>query len=639
MPIGMFALWSADLGNCQQVAIVGNLGSEVARYLEPRQVPMRALVIGIADYKNQTPIPNAGYDARTFGAKLSALGFNQVVVLDKPEDLTANRLWGHIRRFQEGVQPGDVWLFYFAGHGFQVNGANMLAPSDLPRPVRPSDLTSLAIPVDNIIQRLTENKVGFGVVILDACRSNQVLIYEPGTVGKNLGAAGLASMAQQDQIVVGFATKSGEIAVGDENPNQNSVYTKHLNLAIQQPGMEIASILRMVRRNVVLERPTQQPDAVVAASGWFYPNPDAITREVERRTWLQILDPTGDGNALSPQNRSGLAHVYRSVLAYLLEWPVGDFAAAARRFLDEQKGNLPEIGASTLVDPLLKVADANQFVFMDKNFSIADGTIRWFKPSPSAIGTMPTVTSAVEPDYWRIASRNLLAPTNWWTDQISVVQADQATVYKQASVQSPAIAGLVKGDKVLVLASERDALPGWENDGFVKVKVVDGKNEQSVGYISHGLGLSKAPVPISIVSVKLASAAVAELLAGWLPVETVSVQQGADFKTVKVGTPAAYELRKLKELPSVGDRVGDLSKAHIVINLSEAWSDGPVLAGSGLTSQERLLRGLMARRQLIELGAKLENIKMEFESKRTVGLSWNALIGPDVVIYQEGVER
>ena len=86
-----------------------------------------ALVIGNSAYQNVTRLDNPRNDAALMAETLGTLGFTLIggraqLDLDKPAmDLA-------VQNFGRQVQGADVALFYYAGHGVQVSGANYLVP-------------------------------------------------------------------------------------------------------------------------------------------------------------------------------------------------------------------------------------------------------------------------------------------------------------------------------------------------------------------------------------------------------------------------------------------------------------------------------------------------------------------------------
>ena len=86
--------------------------------------PRTALVIGNARYTT-APLKNPVNDARAISSTLKELGF-QVTLL---EDAGQKKMKRAIDKFGRTIRDGGVGLFYFSGHGMQVDGRNYLIPS------------------------------------------------------------------------------------------------------------------------------------------------------------------------------------------------------------------------------------------------------------------------------------------------------------------------------------------------------------------------------------------------------------------------------------------------------------------------------------------------------------------------------
>ena len=65
-------------------------------------------------------------DARAISSTLEALGF-QVTLF---EDAGQKKMKRAIDKFGRTIRDGGVGLFYFSGHGMQVDGRNFLIPVD-----------------------------------------------------------------------------------------------------------------------------------------------------------------------------------------------------------------------------------------------------------------------------------------------------------------------------------------------------------------------------------------------------------------------------------------------------------------------------------------------------------------------------
>ena len=85
-----------------------------------------ALVIGNNSYKDLSNLKNPINDARAMRDALKSRGFE---VLYR-ENATQNHFKKLVKRFSTQLSRGGVGLFYFAGHGIQVDGNNYLVASD-----------------------------------------------------------------------------------------------------------------------------------------------------------------------------------------------------------------------------------------------------------------------------------------------------------------------------------------------------------------------------------------------------------------------------------------------------------------------------------------------------------------------------
>ncbi|MGP8089264.1 MAG: caspase domain-containing protein, partial [Syntrophobacteraceae bacterium] len=82
-----------------------------------------ALVIGNAAYESGA-LRNPVNDARAMAKTLADLSFEVTL----KENLSQKQMKQEIQVFGEKLQKGGVGLFYYAGHGIQVNGRNYLLP-------------------------------------------------------------------------------------------------------------------------------------------------------------------------------------------------------------------------------------------------------------------------------------------------------------------------------------------------------------------------------------------------------------------------------------------------------------------------------------------------------------------------------
>jgi uncharacterized caspase-like protein len=126
-----------------------------------------ALVIGNSAYPG-APLQNAPNDATLIETTLRQLAFDDVRV---HHDLTLQKMDEAIDEFAASLTPGSLALFYFAGHGLQVNFANYLLPTDFSATTE-SDVKYKAYPASRIQDKLESSPARLRVLVLDACRNN-----------------------------------------------------------------------------------------------------------------------------------------------------------------------------------------------------------------------------------------------------------------------------------------------------------------------------------------------------------------------------------------------------------------------------------------------------------------------------------
>lgn len=86
-----------------------------------------ALCIGNNNYTALSKLSAAKADAEAIAAELVSLGFD----VDTGYDLQSREMAGKIGILEKKMMEYDAVLFYFAGHGFEIDGINILAPIEL----------------------------------------------------------------------------------------------------------------------------------------------------------------------------------------------------------------------------------------------------------------------------------------------------------------------------------------------------------------------------------------------------------------------------------------------------------------------------------------------------------------------------
>ncbi len=204
-----------------------------------------ALVVGNDAY-GEAPLRNAVNDARAMADVLEELGFAVELV----ENGTEQELSAAVTQVAERLRPADVVLFYFAGHGVQVENENYLVPVDF-HGSSESAIRLGSLGVSDVQRELAGAKVA--MLVLDACRNNPF-------AGTRAAGGGLALMEARGTLIA-FATGAGQTASDNPGGGQG-LFTRELLAALQEPGLTVTEVFRRVRRAVYMASNGEQFPAV-----------------------------------------------------------------------------------------------------------------------------------------------------------------------------------------------------------------------------------------------------------------------------------------------------------------------------------------------------------------------------------------
>ncbi|MBF0186436.1 MAG: caspase family protein [Magnetococcales bacterium] len=198
-----------------------------------------ALVIGNWHYTN-SPLFNPEHDAQGMSDSLKRLGFDVIyrTNVDKKGFRQA------VRAFGDAIRGAGVGLFYYAGHGIQVNGQNYLIPvgADIQRQ---DEVIDEAIAANLVLRKMERAKNRLNIVMLDACRDNPFTRSWRTRGGRG---PGLAQMDAPSGTIISYSTSPGSVA--SDGTGKNSPYTKHLLHNMKVPGLAIEQLFKRVRIGV-----------------------------------------------------------------------------------------------------------------------------------------------------------------------------------------------------------------------------------------------------------------------------------------------------------------------------------------------------------------------------------------------------
>jgi len=219
-----------------------------------------ALVIGNADYPI-APLGNPVNDAEDMAEALRASNFevNLLTNVDRKQMVLA------IRKFGKDIKKGGAGLFYYAGHGIQINGENFMIPIDA-EPEEEHEVPLESVGVQRMLGYMDSADNALNIVILDACRNN------PFARSFRSSTKGLAQMDAPSGTMIAYATAPGSVAA--DGAGRNGLYTENLLQQIAVPGLEVGQMFRQVRAGVSVETNGKQiPWESTSLTGDFYFTP------------------------------------------------------------------------------------------------------------------------------------------------------------------------------------------------------------------------------------------------------------------------------------------------------------------------------------------------------------------------------
>lgn len=214
----------------------------------PSYAERHAFVVGINTYDRLDKLTTAVNDANAVAEVLAASAFKVVRVTDTTSTQFADR-W---RAFLAALGPGDTAVFYFAGHGFQVDGANYLILKDAPGPEKGEvALIESSLNFHEIMEQLEARELGRTIYILDACRVSP--FQNRGAKAPKGQTRGLAPIESLYGAFVMYSAGPDEEALdylSDPKKEQNSVYARRLLALLQNKDLSITDVATNVRVQV-----------------------------------------------------------------------------------------------------------------------------------------------------------------------------------------------------------------------------------------------------------------------------------------------------------------------------------------------------------------------------------------------------
>ncbi|MCR5453807.1 MAG: caspase family protein [Bacteroidales bacterium] len=199
-----------------------------------------ALIIGNGAYQNIGRLPNPANDARLMASVLKGLGFETM----EYTDIDRNQMKEAVYDFGDKLRENKaVGLFFYAGHGIQVDGVNYLVPVNA-KLARREEVEDVCFSIDKVLGQLAYAANDLNIIILDACRDDPFA----ATSRAIKGDGGLAQINAPKGTFIAYSTAPGKTAA--DGTGSNGLYTEQLAKAMKTPGNKIEDVFKQVRNEV-----------------------------------------------------------------------------------------------------------------------------------------------------------------------------------------------------------------------------------------------------------------------------------------------------------------------------------------------------------------------------------------------------
>ncbi|MEQ1577245.1 MAG: caspase family protein [Hyphomicrobium sp.] len=230
-----------------------------------------ALVIGNGGYSSR-PLANPANDAALITRTLQATGFEVTTLIDAGQAAMKKGMLEFGRRLRASDSVG---VFYYAGHGVQIDGENYLIPADAD--IKELEEVALnGVSLSELMKTMERSGSRLNLAILDACRDN------PFASSTRSGVRGLAAVSAPSGTLIAYATAPGHVAL--DGQGANSPYTAALAEAVPLEGSSLEDVFRRTRRKVLeVTGGRQTPWEHSSLTGEFFFRPKTSAPEVSAR--------------------------------------------------------------------------------------------------------------------------------------------------------------------------------------------------------------------------------------------------------------------------------------------------------------------------------------------------------------------
>ena len=372
-----------------------------------------ALIIGNAAYK-QSPLANPANDATAMRDLFTTAGFTTESLLNaKRTDLLAA-----IDRFSTAVQKSETKqaVFYYAGHGVQLDWRNYLLPVDIAIKT-PEDVKNQCVDLGIILGRLSKLKDKTFIIILDACRDDPFKgTYRPEQKGLSQFDAPVGSL-------LAYATAPGNVAA--DGTGKNSLYTENLVRELSNRSAKIEDALKRVRLNVRLGSNGEQiPWETTSLESDVFIFPHTAQKLSEEELDRQIEEEAAYWNRIKATRRA------EDWFEYLRKFPNGRFSEIAQTRLNRLLTTQENRQSPSAAKPAEGGAGGESADLAEGEAFVPAETLAAISHNPYSAGRFPLGRKFTVGDFYKLRSSDLLTGVveNTFNNHVTRVDEDNDRV-------------------------------------------------------------------------------------------------------------------------------------------------------------------------------------------------------------------
>lgn len=384
-----------------------------------------ALVVGMADYQQVARLANPENDARAVSGVLKTAGFS---VVQKINASSTDLRQAMAQLERAAYAPATRFIvFYFSGHGAQIDGRNFLMPVDMPANV--GALQTQAVDFTAWMNRIAKVKDKTILVILDACRD------DPLGKGQQLSKAGLGPADAPPGALIAYATAPGRTASDGSAQSSSGLYTGFLVRELTSKGARLEDAFKRTRLAVRLASSGQQipwESTSLEEAVYLFPSGREKLSDDQLRVSVEA--------ELKRWNQVKLSLDIDNLAAFIREYPSGVVSELAQsrlnrllnaRFLASEASSLAATQAVAATAALPPGASAGASPGASPNAAPAAS----LRPQPVSGGSYGTLERVfTEGDFARFEVMDALtrAPIKRTLQTIAKVDTDNETVTTKA---------------------------------------------------------------------------------------------------------------------------------------------------------------------------------------------------------------